>query len=75
MDDTSERAIALLEELLETEVSADDVLAELDVDSLTLLEWVFAIEQEFDLVLDDVAVEHVDKSQTVAAVAALLVAA
>lgn len=70
MDDMSARAIALLEELLDEKISGEDAFADLDIDSLTMLEWVFALEQEFDLALDDGAVEQVDRSHTVAQVAA-----
>lgn len=73
MTERERRALALLEELLDDSVSPDAILANLDVDSLTILEWVFAIEEEFGIALDETRVQGIERETEIGTVITRLV--
>jgi acyl carrier protein len=48
-----QRAYALLSEILDSEVNPQDTLAMLEADSLSVIEWVFTLEEEFGIKIPD----------------------
>jgi acyl carrier protein len=52
---------------------ANDVLVELDLDSLDLMEWVYGLAEDFDMPLDELLFEDVTASTTLREIYDLLV--
>jgi acyl carrier protein len=73
MNTPAQRALALLEELMEETISMERTLLDAEVDSLTMLEWMFAIEQELEIVLGEEIVETIDIKATIGETIAALV--
>jgi hypothetical protein len=72
-EEQTDRALQLLVELTERPICLTDTLEVADVASLDIVEWLFLIEEDFRLRLDDVGLDTIDKTWTVSRVIDLIV--
>ena len=69
-DRTVQTACGLLQDLCDDPIDLADPVS--TIDSLTVLEWVFVLEEAFETPVDESVVEGIDRTMTIQRVAELL---